>query len=464
MYQTFQRIMQSEFGIHSTTNIVVGVSGGVDSMALLYLLCQLPSDIRPVIHIAHINHQLREESDMEQKFVEDYAKQHNLSCFVGIWNEGKTIKTNVEQQARHFRYTFFEEVMKTTNSDYLLTAHHKDDDIETILMRLIQGNQLRTLTGIEAKRHFGSKYILRPLLSFSKNELYDFARQEDIPYYEDSSNFSNDYLRNRIRNQIRPMMEEENPRVGEGLLRIAQEITNQSKVIDVLLQPIIQTLICYQNNTWQLDYLSLKRHNLAIQSEVIRYLLTQIQEKTDVTVGYEHQSQLEHLVASDKPNQRMNLGDNWVVEKSYHHLKVFQERDDVLDKRVRKLEKNQGIFLSENQWLGFFEEGKESIPNELSSWQYKEMIYTHGKNHSIRVRKREDGDRFVYNQKGQTKKVSRYFIDEKIPTKWRDLSWLVFDEKHCLLWLLPFRESYLSIPNETDKIQYKLVYLCQEDE
>ncbi|MGX6970403.1 tRNA lysidine(34) synthetase TilS [Vagococcus bubulae] len=464
MYQEFEKIIQSEYQLTPQTHIVVGVSGGVDSMVLLHLLCQIPKNKRPVIYVAHVNHQLRAESEEEQLFVESYAQTYQIPCFVGIWDEGKTVDTNVEQQARTFRYAFFDKVMQETNSTYLLTAHHKDDAVETILMRWIQGSQLRKLVGIEKTRSLGANKVIRPLLSFSKKELYAYAKEENIPYHEDSSNFSDNYLRNRIRHHIRPMLEKENPNLGEGMLRLSQEISTQRQVIDELLQPLVELLVCYQNNTWQLDYLSLKRHNLAIQSEVIRYVLTDIQEKTSLVVGYEHMNQLQQLIRSDKPNQQVLLGNNWIVEKNYEILTIYQKKESLNEYDVFDLVKNQGVFLSNNQWLGFFELGKEDIPNELVNWNLKEMIYTHGKNHAIRVRKREDGDRFVYNYKGQTKKVSRYFIDEKIPTKLRDLSWLVFDEKGCLLWLLPFRESYLSIQHETDKIQYKLVYLYQGDE
>lgn len=464
MYQEFEKIIQSEYQLMPQTHIVVGVSGGVDSMVLLHLLCQIPKDQRPVIYVAHINHQLRAESEVEQLFVESYAKKYQIPCFVGIWDEGKTVDTNVEQQARTFRYTFFDKVMQETNSTYLLTAHHKDDAVETILMRWIQGSQLRKLVGIEKKRSLGVNQVIRPLLSFSKKELYEYAKEKNIPYHEDSSNLSDNYFRNRIRHHIRPMLEIENPNFGNGILRLSQEISNQRQIIDELLQPLIELLVSYQNNTWQLDYISLKKHNLAIQSEVIRYILTDIQEKTSLVVGYEHMNQLQKLISNDKPNQQLLLGNNWIVEKNYDILTIYQKKKSLNEYTVFDLAKNQGVFLSNNQWLGFFELGKEVIPNELINWHLKEMIYTHGKHHTIRVRKREAGDRFVYNYKGQTKKVSRYFIDEKIPTKLRDLSWLVFDEKGYLLWLLPFRESYLSIHHETDKIQYKLVYLYQRDE
>ncbi|MGX4687378.1 tRNA lysidine(34) synthetase TilS [Vagococcus sp. JNUCC 83] len=464
MYKKFHQLITSQRNITSNTRLVIGVSGGVDSMVLLDLLCQLPKQDRPIIHIAHINHQLRDESAEEQAFIEEYASERGLPVYVGVWSKGKTIKKNVEQEAREYRYLFFNKIMQETNSTMLLTAHHKDDNIETILMRFIQGSQLRTLEGIESERALNDNVVIRPLLSFSKKEIYLYARKKNIPYYEDSSNFSDNYLRNRIRHTIRPMLESENPNIGEGVLRLAQEINQQAIIINEFMSPLVDSVVSYENNTWQVDYLSLKKHNLAVQSEVIRCLLAKVQETNKLILGYEHLVQVQQVMASDKPNILLHLPNNWVVDKSYDTIKFYQISQN--EKRIgsAKLDKNQGIFLSKKQWLGFFESGKEDIPKELESWGCKEVTYTHGKNHTIRVRKREDGDKFVYNRKGQTKKVSRYFIDEKIPMKLRELSWLVFDEKGYLLWLLPFRESYLSIQHETDKIQYKLVYLYQVDE
>ncbi|MBP2966687.1 tRNA lysidine(34) synthetase TilS, partial [Acinetobacter baumannii] len=168
----------------SEDEVLVAVSAGVDSIVLLHLLCMLPKEIKPKLRVVHVNHQLREVSKQESEFVEAVCASLDISFYQSVWEEGPQIKNNIELAAREHRYSFFSKVMIEENIPTLLTAHHQDDQVETFLMRLTTGGRLSSLVGIEEKREFANGQLIRPLLIFKKEELYQFANDHSISFYE----------------------------------------------------------------------------------------------------------------------------------------------------------------------------------------------------------------------------------------------------------------------------------------
>lgn len=446
------------------TRLVIGVSGGVDSMVLLSILLSLPKKERPRITVAHINHQLRRESDAEEVFVRVFCAEHGVG-FTGVkWHDGPNLTHSVEALAREFRYNFFEKVMRETKSTVLLTAHHQGDHVETILMRLIQGSQLESLGGIIETREFGDGLLIRPLLHLNKQNLYALAKTYDIPFMEDVTNQQTTYFRNRIRHTILPLLEEENPQFSDGLSRLSKEALCQKEALDELMRPVYQTCVKESDEEWLIDLNEFYQLSPALQSQLNDLVCQVFHHKTGVLIGYLKKELLLSTMKNLASFKQIDLGQEWVGEKNYQKFKIMKKEVFPLLHTPIFLTVNQGDYLSETEWIGLFDERSMIIPEFDDTWIEEKIEYQHTKNHRIQIRKREDGDKFVYNQQGQTKKVSRFFIDEKIPVKKRQESWIVLDEKSNVLWVLPFRKSYLSIPRETDKIQYKLVYFKKKDE
>jgi len=200
-------------------NICVACSGGADSM----VLCQLLLNQNIKFSIAHCNFQLRgNDSDMDAQFVKSFARNHQIPFFCRSFDTkqfAKENKTSIEIEARNLRYHFFQELSQEHKMDLFLIAHHKDDNVETILMRMISGTGLQGLSGIPT---FRAPNYYRPLLSFSKNEILEYAFQNNIEFREDQSNFENEYTRNKIRNNIMPQIETINPAYRESISQIAQ--------------------------------------------------------------------------------------------------------------------------------------------------------------------------------------------------------------------------------------------------
>ena len=190
--------------------IVLACSTGIDSMVLLNLLLNYTKNSK--IIISHINHQKRTQSTLEEEYIKKYCLEKGLKCYVKVLPHYE--ESNFQEWARDQRYQFFDEIMEKENADYLITAHHADDNLETIIMRLLKSSSLKGYAGIEELTKKENYYIFRPLLENSKKEIMEYAVKNNIFYYQDDSNYSDDYTRNRIRKYIIYMVHMALERVG----------------------------------------------------------------------------------------------------------------------------------------------------------------------------------------------------------------------------------------------------------
>ena len=462
--QEFKQLVMKNKWWHPQEKVLVAVSAGVDSVVLFHLLQSLSKEFRPKIIVAHINHQLRAISIEEEVFVRSLCSTYQVPFFTKRWEAGPHIKSNLEFEAREFRYGFFEEVMKQEGITKLLTAHHGDDQVETMLMRLINGSRLETLTGIQEVRKLGNGEIIRPLLSFRKKELSNYSKEQELLFYEDETNHEGVHLRNRLRIDIIPRLEKENPRFSEHLLERQKELEMRLKVLDKFMQPLFQKCVIFSEDKCLIYVKEYQKQSREEQQLILSLLMTSLQKELGLVVSFEQQKLIHEVLVSSKPNSSLNLKGDWVLERTYDALeikrKMLQERRPDLSFSVGL---NEGLYLSETEWFAFYEEGQFEIPKAVSNWNKVEMDLKKNFKGNLNIRKKVPGDRLIIDQKGHQKKVSRYFIDEKILPTDREKSWVVTDSQDEIKWLVPFRESYLSIRDETDKIHYKLVYFYTKD-
>ena len=230
MTQKLLQMMQAKGYFNRHKKILVAVSGGADSMSLLHFLYNHQKDLDIQLGIAHVNHKQRQESEHEEAYLRHWAEEHKVpfhySAFSGKFSENA---------ARTFRYEFFKRVMKDYDYSALVTAHHADDQAETIFMRLLRGSRLRHLTGISAIRPFGTGQIIRPFLHLTKAQL------PVTFHFEDRSNTSLAYLRNRIRLSYLPTLSQENPKIKEHLCLLAEEIGLMEQALGELTKDITIT-------------------------------------------------------------------------------------------------------------------------------------------------------------------------------------------------------------------------------
>ena len=230
--------------IEPKDKIVLGVSGGPDSISMLNILNEIKEEFNFEIYVAHVNHMIREEAEDDEKYVQRYCEKNNIQFFVkriDVQQIANTEKRGTEETGRKVRYEFFEEVMQKVGANKIAIAHNKNDKIETIIMNLLRGSGLSGLKGIEPIRD--NKYI-RPLIDCERQEIEQYCEDNKLNPRIDKTNFENDYTRNKIRNIIIPYIKEEfNPNIIETLDRLSQVATEESNYVDKQTNKIYQDLL-----------------------------------------------------------------------------------------------------------------------------------------------------------------------------------------------------------------------------
>ncbi len=444
--------------------LLLAVSGGVDSMALLDAFLRLPDALRPEFAVAHVNHGLRQAAVEEERYLKTYCRERGLSFFSAFWEEGRTIVSNVEHEARQFRYAFFAEVMAEKGYRVLATAHHGDDQIETVLMRLAKGSELQSLTGIRQLRPFDGGVIIRPFLHLPKQVIVDYAKSRRLVYFEDETNQGDAFLRNRLRRQVVPVLKDENPQLYQHITYFAAQLDAVLATAQRALFPLYQSSVQRLEDGWAIALPAIVSADVQTQRVLLDMFWTACFEEEQLVVSLKQRQQVVELLNQDsaKPQWTLSFKDDWQLGRTYDKLLLKKTAAGHEADADIQLIPEQGVFLSDTSWLMLTAEASPAVPENVRHWQRDEMPVDERFSLPLTVRHRRPGDRLILDEKGRRKKVSRYFIDEKVPTAKRDSSRLIADAAQNVLWILPNKKSYLSIHKEPDKIHYRLIYLRKD--
>lgn len=306
--------------------VVCATSGGVDSMTLLYLLTIIRKSININIICAHINHNLREESKEEFEFVKDYCAKNNI-IFEGKIFE-KNISGNLESEFRKRRYKFFDDVVNKYNSKYLFTAHHGDDLIETILMRIVRGSSIDGYSGFEKVTKRNNYYILRPLIFYTKQDIYSFAQEKSIEYREDKTNESDNYTRNRYRKYILPKLKDENKLVHKKFIKFSEELDGASNFINKYVDNLLNKY--YSNYVLDITYL-IKEEDYILK-KVIYSVLYKVYKENINEINDQNITSIMKIIRSKKPNLSIDLKNNIIAVKKYNSLELKNKTEEKIIK------------------------------------------------------------------------------------------------------------------------------------
>ena len=452
--------MQQEFQIRQFANqdVLLAVSTGVDSMVLLDLLVASVTDTQRIA-VAHVNHGLRPESEKEARFINAYCKEHQLDFFQANWTP---TSSNVEANARQFRYDFFKKIMNEQGYKVLLTAHHRDDQLETMLMKAIRDGQLTALKGIVASQPFANGQLVRPLLPYDKQTLYDYAKRRELTYFEDETNQDSLYFRNRMRQQVVPLLKKEHPQVTEHFQQIAKQVEDNEALLEEVLWEQEKGMFKKTTTGWSLD-LSLFQKRSPLVKKYLLEKAAQIVRSTG-TVALSQKQINQTLTLLDEHNSQwlLNIAHGWVIRRAYQTL-VLEKKPEQQERQVVTLMEGTQLYLSDHQWIGLFQSPVDEslLPLKVQTWSTMSVAFSDELALPLLVRKRQDGDRIALTPE-LTKRLSRWLIDQKIPQTQREDAWFVLDSTKKGLVFFPFLHSYLSIAKETDKIRYVLLYKWQK--
>lgn len=269
--------------IQSGDSIVIGVSGGPDSIALLHILNTLSEELNIKLFVAHVNHMIRDVADSETEYVTEFCKNINIPCYVkkiNVLDIAKTERKGTEEVGRNERYAFFDEVLKQTNSNKIATAHNSNDKAETVILNILRGSGISGLKGIEVNRQ---KKFIRPLLETSRDDIEEYCRQYNLNPKYDESNNENIYSRNKVRNELIPYIKKEfNQNIIQTINRLSELATEENDYLERVTEQTYNEIKV--ENEEENIVLNLKKFNnleLVIKRRIILYTINKTLNTTN---------------------------------------------------------------------------------------------------------------------------------------------------------------------------------------
>lgn len=430
--------------IQKGDKILVAVSGGPDSTFLLHVLYELKETYSIDLHVAHLNHGLREEADEDAKFVKEMAASLGLPCTVkreDVRAFANSEGLSIEDGARRIRYKFLENQRKKFKNDKIATGHTANDEVETLILRIARGTGLRGLLLIPPK--IGN--IIRPLIEIKREDIIKFLNERSISYRIDPSNYDIRYKRNLVRSKIVPILKEINLNFVDSIIKMRESLERDEKFINEQTEKVLNKLIKHkEDRKITLDLLKFSHYN-NLKRRIIRKSIELV--KGDLTkITSKHIEYALMLAEKGKTGSIIDLPDI-NVEKGYKELSFVLKSPTI--ENVRNGEKQLIIPGSIDAFDMRFETYILKNKNEL---EYRDdIVYFDLDNIAppIIVRSRRAGDTFSPFG-GGTKKLKDFFIDSKIPRQQRDKIPIVADKKD-ILWVVGYRRTNKAKIKETTK-------------
>lgn len=399
---------------------LLAISGGADSMALLALFLQNQFSFQ----VAHVNYKLRgADSDLDQKIVEDFCAKNEIKFHLYEVSAADNQPINsIQNWARKIRYQFFKDIQNQENLEFLVTAHHLNDDLETFLINLSRGSGLVGLSGIPAQKN----NILRPLLPFSKKEIYNYLSENKVPFREDESNKKSDYLRNKIRNEIVPKLEETNEDFLNNFQKSLTFLQQSRSFLENQIEAIEDQLSIKKSNKIIYNKELLNKEGDFVQFEILRKFgfsdPTEIKKIFTADTGKTFHSQEYHLLIN---RNELILSENSPSKLVHSEIMVLETPPKINNETI-----NLNKIIS----------GNSSFQNPVEpyiSWIFdlQKLVFP------IKLRHKKKGDLFYPINMSGRKKISKYFKDEKFSLLDKAETWLLVDGNDEILGIIPLRQD-----------------------
>lgn len=421
--------------------IVVGASSGPDSMALLKMLLKIRDEYELKIVCCHVNHNVRKQSIEEEEYMKNYSKDNKLIF------ETMTITEygddNFENEARNIRYHFFEEIVEKYNAKYLMTAHHGDDLIETILMRIVRGSNLNGYSGFKDYIDMGNYYLVRPLINFTKEELVNYDELENVKYYIDSSNSNTNYTRNRYRKVILPFLKKEDENVHKKFIKFSNLLQETNTFVNRVRDKELKKV--FKNGKLLIDkYLEVDDF---IQKEILYFLMQEYYQDDLILINDKHIDLIYNTIIGKKSNVRLDLPNGVVGIKSYNEFYLTLETDELTEYEI---ELSDYAILPNGHNIKHVKD-EDNNSNFICRLSSEEVMLP------LTVRTRKIGDKITLKGNGGTKKIKDIFINEKINVNDRDLWPIVTDSLGRVVWIPGLKKSKFD-KKKTEKYDIILKY------
>ncbi len=427
--------------------VVAGVSGGADSVCLLFVLLELQKEIPFTLTVVHVNHGIRPEAGEDAAYVQKLCKEQGVTyCLyeTDIRKLAKEQGTSEEEAGRNFRYRCFQEVLGQNGGKpgKIAVAHNLNDRAETMLFNLFRGSGLSGMTGIRPVR----EDIIRPLLGIDRSEIEDYLESRDIPYCIDSSNLEDDYTRNRIRHHILTCAAEINPQASAHMAGTADAVWEAEEYIGKQAKAVADQCVSRMLGQIEIDRQKLLKQEPLIQKRIFLFALEQvIPGRKDITTAH-----IKGLmdIAWGEGNREIHLPYGLCGMRRYEKIIIKAASDDEKNSEVFTVADSGSLFIPNMGILKvrvFPYQKSERIPQKTyTKWFDYDKITT-----SAVFRTRQQDDYLIINQAGNRKTLKEYMINEKIPREDREQMYVLADGSH-IIWIPGYRISeYYKVTEQT---------------
>ena len=418
MFEKFQAHLSNNFTFLIGKKLLLATSGGLDSMVMTHLFKSLNFEFA----LAHCNFQLRGNESLEdQFFVQNYAYANAIPIFITQFDTqsfATDYKLSTQVAARELRYNWFYELLEIHNYDYILTAHHADDTIETFLIHLIRGSGLDGFTGIPAQ----NESVVRPLLAFSREEIASFAATNGILWREDSSNASDKYLRNKVRHDIVPLLKELNPSFLTSFQNTQKYLNEAQAMVEDA------TIMIYQQVATEVnDEIHYNIDKLKTLPNYRSYLYQWLRE-----YGFSAWDDIYELVDSQSGKQIFSS-----------EFRLIKDRNTLILAPINKTVSSEVYFINEDQF-----EVNDPIKLTISNQNFdsntdNSIIFVDADKlkFPLVLKRFEEGAVFCpFGMNGKTKKVSKLFKDEKLSLLQKENTWILYSND-AIVWVIGIRQD-----------------------
>lgn len=440
------------------TTVLIGVSGGPDSMALLHFLSSIQSEWRLRLIALSVDHGLRgEESRKDMSYVEEMCRLWNIefcgtSVDVPLFKQKENVGTQVA--ARELRYQFFQEQMEAFSADYLVLGHHGDDQAETMLMRFVNRSNPAALSGIPVKRPFHHGFVVRPFLCITKSIIESYCQKNDILPRRDPSNRDVVYTRNYFRMHILPLLKKQNPNLHRTMQKLSETFYDDETYLRNEAGKLVDSTVNIDLKSKQAQFVieEFRAHPPALQRRAFHLILSYLYINIPKDLFYVHEEQFFGLLVNQKANAVVDFPLGLKMTKAYTKI-IFYFADPEVAPYHATLEVPGSTYLPD---------GSRITASETNSQQKNTKdVFTCDRRNvrlPLQIRTREPGDKMTVPGLKGRKKVKDIFIDEKIPLYERDAWPIVTDGEGKVLWVVGLKKTNSGIrgkDNDFIQIQYQ---------
>ncbi len=443
---------------HST--VVVGVSGGPDSLALFFYLLEKREEKQLQIVVAHVDHMFRgEESQEDLQFVKQLCDNLNVTCEttqIDVTRYQKQNRMSAQVAARECRYAFLERIMRKYNAQYLALGHHGDDQVETILMRLVRGSTPQGYAGILAKRAFNKGFLIRPLLAVTKEEILDYCNRKDVEPRIDPSNTKETYTRNRLRKHVLPHLKQENPNVHERFQAFSTSMQEDEAYLQELAFEKMNKVIKEKDaKRMVLSIPAFESMPIPLQRRGIQLILNYLYEyKIPSSLSSVHIDKVIEFFKRTHPSGMLHFPGGLEIVRTYEECS-FRFGEEKVTFSPCMLQVPGKVTLVNGDELEV--EISNCVPIMMNDMtfiaKHNEIAYP------LMVRSRENGDRMSIQGMNGTKKIKSIFIEAKVPKEKRADWPIICDASGNIIWVPLLKRSAFAISQETvDKDTYIIIH------